>query len=76
MDYPERDSERESTTTIRISKGLKDALARYLKTEDAKDRGLDSQTELVNEAVRHLLQRYGFLRIYFDEQRLEADSDE
>jgi len=56
MDYPNNE---EKTSVVRIKKGLMAAIDEFLKTEIAKRGGFDRKTDVVNAAVRQLLEKYG-----------------
>ena len=42
-------------TTIRIDKGLKERIEKFLETEHAKELGYNHQANIINDAVRDLL---------------------
>ena len=54
---------KESTnqTLVRIARGLAESIDKFLATDEARLRGLDSRVDVVNEAVRQLLKTYGVL---------------
>lgn len=52
-------------TTVRITAGLKDAVNEYLQTEEAKQLGLDSQSDVVAQALREFLNDQGYYRRRF-----------
>ena len=45
----------------RVSKGLLEKGRAFLKTQEARDLGIDSLSDLVNEALRGFLRRHGVL---------------
>ena len=58
MAYPEKDKK---STSIRIKKGLNEAIEEFIKTDVAKSYGFEYKTDVVNAALRQLLQSFGFL---------------
>jgi len=57
MDYPKGE---QTSTSIRISSGLADAIDRFLKTDKAKLLGFRFKSDVINAAVRDFLIKYGF----------------
>ena len=51
--------------TVRIPRGITEAIEDFLKTEQAERMGFDSKADVVTTAVRKLLMDYG----YYDTQR-------
>ena len=49
-------------TNVKISKGLVEALDKFLKTNLAREMGFRSRAEVVATAVREFLIRYGYYR--------------
>ena len=49
--------------TVRIPRGLAEALEGFLKTDRAAKMGFDSKADLVTAAVRQVLTEYGYYRI-------------
>ena len=62
MDYPEK-RERKSTV-VRIPRGLKEEIEIFLLTDVAKKAGYDDQKEVVEAAVRRLLEYYGHIETH------------
>ena len=50
--------------TVRIPRGLTDAIEDFLKSDQAERMGFDSKADVVTTAVRQLLTQYG----YYDSQ--------
>lgn len=55
---------RKKSSTIRIPLGLKEGIEKFLETEDAHVRGFRYNQDIVNEAVRKLLEYYGVIPEY------------
>ena len=51
--------------TVRIPRGITEAIEDFLKTEQAERMGFDSKADVVTTAVRRLLTDFG----YYDTQR-------
>jgi hypothetical protein len=49
--------------TVRVPKGIVEALEDFLKTEQAARMGFDSKADVVTAAIRNLLIEYGFYQI-------------
>ncbi|MEM2901869.1 MAG: hypothetical protein QXO32_03950 [Candidatus Bathyarchaeia archaeon] len=50
--------------TVRIPRGMVEAVEGFLKTEQAAKMGFDSKADVVTAAIRNLLIEYGFYKIY------------
>jgi hypothetical protein len=59
MNYP-KSKEKDKSQTVRIARGLKDSINEFLKTKKAHDMGLDNDRQVIDAAVRALLERYHF----------------
>lgn len=49
------------STAVRMSNNLHKAVDEFLKTEKAQNAGYDDKKEVVEAAVRRLLEYYGFI---------------
>lgn len=49
--------------TVRIPRGIVEAVEDFLKTEQAARMGFDSKADVVTAAIRNLLIEYGFYQI-------------
>jgi Arc/MetJ-type ribon-helix-helix transcriptional regulator len=49
--------------TVRIPRGMADAIEKFLQTEEAAHMGFDSKADVVTAAVRHLLMEFGYFKI-------------
>jgi hypothetical protein len=59
MSYPDSDK-KDKSQTVRIAKGLKESIKEFLKTKRAHELGLDNDRQVIDAAVRALLERYHF----------------
>jgi hypothetical protein len=48
--------------TVRIPRGIVEAMEGFLKTEKAVKMGFDSKADVVTAAIRNLLSEYGYYR--------------
>ena len=55
-------SEKNKQDTVRISRGIVEAIRKFLETPAAKEAGLDSISDVTTEAVRQLLRDYGYYK--------------
>ncbi len=51
--------------TVRIPAGMKEAVTRFLATEEARELGLDSQSDVMAAALREFLDEKGYYRRRF-----------
>lgn len=51
--------------TVRIPRKMVDIVEDFLKTDIAKELGLDSKSDVVTAAIRELLIKYGYLEKKF-----------
>ena len=49
--------------TVRIPRGMAEALEEFLQNPEAKRMGFDSKVDVITTAVRELLTRYGFYKL-------------
>jgi len=49
--------------TVRIPRGMADAIEKFLKTEEAARMGFDSKADVVTAAIRSLLIECGFYKL-------------
>jgi hypothetical protein len=49
--------------TVRIPRGIVEAVDGFLKTEQATRMGFDSKADVVTAAIRNLLSEYGYYKI-------------
>ena len=49
--------------TVRIPRGVVEAVEEFLKTEQALKMGFDSKADVVTAAVRNLLSEYGYYKV-------------
>jgi hypothetical protein len=49
--------------TVRIPRGIVEAVEEFLRTEQAAKMGFDSKADVVTAAIRNLLIEYGFYKI-------------
>ncbi|MEM2963998.1 MAG: hypothetical protein QXE22_00900 [Candidatus Bathyarchaeia archaeon] len=49
--------------TVRIPRGIADAIEMFLQTKEAARMGFDSKADVVTAAVRHLLMEFGYFKI-------------
>jgi len=50
-------------TTVRIPRGIIEAIEDFLRTEQAAKMGFDSKADVVTAAVRNLLSKHGYYKI-------------
>ena len=48
--------------TVRIPRGIADAVEGFLKTDEAASMGFDSKADVVTAAIRQMLSEYGYYK--------------
>jgi hypothetical protein len=56
--------------TVRIPRGIVEAIDGFLKTEQAARMGFDSKADVATAAIRNLLSGYGYYRVPQKEEKL------
>jgi len=59
--------------TVRIPRGVVEAVEEFLKTEQALKMGFDSKADVVTAAVRNLLSEYGYYKVPEKKERKQYD---
>ena len=61
-----------NTTVIKITRGLDKAIEKFLTTEAAQLLGFRFKQDVANAAIRQLLEKYGFLELLEDVDRVPS----